>query len=105
MLVGNYGVMAQYLQVRIFSNNFLDIPEKTLHQLFHVKFTIVSQANPHIQCFFYNSRGSAGNPTHNRSGLGYRFFVRNGRGGFMISSLIQFLRLDLLKWVNFDILK
>jgi predicted acylesterase/phospholipase RssA len=73
-----------------------DIPEKTLHQLFHVRFTIVSQANPHIQCFFYNARGSAGNPTQHRSGLGYR-------GGFIVSSLVQFLRLDLQKWVvSFD---
>lgn len=71
-----------------------DIPERTLQRLFHVKFSIVSQANPHITCFFYNSRGSAGKPTKHRSGLGYR-------GGFILSSVVRWIRLDLQKWLSF----
>lgn len=90
-VVKNYDSVGKFWRDGSFQS---DIPEKTLHQIFHVKFTIVSQTNPHIQPFFYNSRGSAGKPTLHRSGLGYR-------GGFIISSLVQFLRLDLQKWLSF----
>ncbi|KAI8903519.1 acyl transferase/acyl hydrolase/lysophospholipase [Gorgonomyces haynaldii] len=71
-----------------------DIPEQEIFQMFHVKYTIVGQANPHIRPFFYNPRGSPGQPTLHRYGNGWR-------GGFISSALVQFLRLDLIKWLGF----
>ncbi|KAJ3410145.1 hypothetical protein HDV05_004049 [Chytridiales sp. JEL 0842] len=60
---------------------------------FNVNFTIVSQVNPHIVPFFYEPEGSPGCPTHHRSGRGWR-------GGFVASSLIHHLDLDLKKWLR-----
>jgi predicted acylesterase/phospholipase RssA len=34
-----------------------DVPITLLHQLFRVNYTIVSQVNPHIMLFFYESKG------------------------------------------------
>jgi predicted acylesterase/phospholipase RssA len=48
-----------------------DIPEKELHHLFNVNYTIVSQTNPHITLFFYERNGSAGSPTAHRYGRGW----------------------------------
>ena len=69
-----------------------DIPERELNQLFNVQYTIVSQMNPHIVLFFYNSRGSSGSPAPHRQGKGYR-------GGFVGYSLVQHFLLDLQKWM------
>ena len=49
-----------------------DIPERELNQLFNVQYTIVSQMNPHVVLFFFNSRGSSGSPANHRRGQGYR---------------------------------
>ncbi|TPX35445.1 hypothetical protein SmJEL517_g02182 [Synchytrium microbalum] len=70
-----------------------DIPEKTLHQLFNVNYTIVSQANPHIVLWFYHSKGAPGSPAAHRYGRGWR-------GGFVASTLVTALKLDLIKWVS-----
>lgn len=71
-----------------------DIPLKPLHKLFNVNYTIVSQANPHIAFFFFENRGSGGNPSLHRKGQGWR-------GGFIASSIEHFLKLDMLKWLRF----
>ena len=71
-----------------------DIPVASLKQLFNVQYTIVSQMNPHIVLFFYNSRGSIGEPSMHREGRGYR-------GGFIGAALVQHLLLDLQKWLSF----
>lgn len=70
-----------------------DIPLKALHAQFDVTFSIVSQLNPHIKAFFFNPRGSVGKPVPHRRGRGWR-------GGFLGSSIEQFLRLDLVKWLT-----
>lgn len=48
-----------------------DIPARPLHRLFNVNYTIVSQVNPHISLFFYENRGSSGNPSLHRQGQGW----------------------------------
>ncbi|KAI8575056.1 hypothetical protein K450DRAFT_263506 [Umbelopsis ramanniana AG] len=70
-----------------------DIPTQALHTQFNVKYTIVSQVNPHVHLFYYSNQGSPGNPVLHRSGKGWR-------GGFLASSIEQFLKLDLSKWLK-----
>jgi hypothetical protein len=70
-----------------------DIPIQSLHMHFNVKNTIVSQVNPHIHLFFYAPRGSVGRPVSHRYGRGWR-------GGFLLSSIEQYLKLDLSKWLK-----
>jgi predicted acylesterase/phospholipase RssA len=70
-----------------------DIPERELQQLYDVRYSIVSQTNPHILVFFYERMGSAGVPTAHRRGMGWR-------GGFLASALIQHAKLDMLKWYD-----
>ncbi|KAI8817283.1 triacylglycerol lipase [Fimicolochytrium jonesii] len=71
----------------------MDIPERELNRLWNVNFTIVSQVNPHIVMFFFDRRGSCGNPTAHRHGRGWR-------GGFIASALVQHFKLDLQKWMS-----
>ncbi|KAF9987580.1 hypothetical protein BGZ65_003012 [Modicella reniformis] len=70
-----------------------DIPLQALHTHFNVNYNIVSQVNPHVHLFFYAARGSVGRPVSHLSGEGWR-------GGFLLSSLEQFLKLDLSKWLK-----
>ncbi|CAB4415920.1 unnamed protein product [Rhizophagus irregularis] len=70
-----------------------DIPTQSLHMHFNVKNTIVSQVNPHIHLFFYAPRGSVGRPVSHRLGRGWR-------GGFLLSGIEQYLKLDLSKWLK-----
>lgn len=70
-----------------------DIPLKALNLHFNVRFSIVSQVNPHINIFFFSSRGSVGRPVTHRRGRGWR-------GGFIGSALEQYLKLDLNKWLK-----
>lgn len=70
-----------------------DIPLKALNLHFNVNFSIVSQVNPHINLFFFSSRGSVGRPVTHRRGRGWR-------GGFLGSALEQYLKLDLTKWLK-----
>ncbi|KAJ3016926.1 hypothetical protein HKX48_003796 [Thoreauomyces humboldtii] len=71
----------------------MDIPERELHRLWNVNFTIVSQVNPHIVLFFFDRRGSPGSPTAHRHGEGWR-------GGFIASALVHHFKLDLQKWMS-----
>jgi predicted acylesterase/phospholipase RssA len=70
-----------------------DIPLKALNLHFNVNFSIVSQVNPHINLFFFSSRGSVGRPVTHRKGRGWR-------GGFLGSAAEQYLKLDLNKWLK-----
>ncbi len=70
-----------------------DIPIKALNLHFNVNFTIVSQVNPHINLFFFSSRGSVGQPVTHRRGRGWR-------GGYLGSAFEQYLKLDLNKWLK-----
>ncbi|CAG8961425.1 hypothetical protein HYFRA_00013874 [Hymenoscyphus fraxineus] len=70
-----------------------DIPLKALNLHFNVNFSIVSQVNPHINLFFFSSRGSVGQPVTHRRGRGWR-------GGFLGSAAEQYLKLDLNKWLK-----
>jgi hypothetical protein len=70
-----------------------DIPLKALNLHFNVNFSIVSQVNPHINLFFFSSRGTVGRPVTHRKGRGWR-------GGFLGSAAEQYLKLDLNKWLK-----
>ncbi len=70
-----------------------DIPLKALNLHFNVRFSIVSQVNPHINIFFFSSRGTVGKPVQHRRGRGWR-------GGFVGSAIEQYLKLDLQKWLK-----
>lgn len=70
-----------------------DIPLKALNLHFNVNFSIVSQVNPHINLFFFASRGTVGRPVTHRKGRGWR-------GGFLGSAIEQYLKLDLNKWLK-----
>ncbi|PHH83987.1 hypothetical protein CDD83_2680 [Cordyceps sp. RAO-2017] len=71
-----------------------DIPIKALNTHFNVNFTIVSQVNPHINLFFFSSRGSVGHPVTHRKGRGWR-------GGYLMSAVENLLKLDMNKWLRF----
>ena len=70
-----------------------DIPLTALNLHFNVNFSIVSQVNPHINLFFFASRGAVGRPVTHRRGRGWR-------GGFLGSAAEQYLKLDLTKWLK-----
>jgi hypothetical protein len=70
-----------------------DIPLKALNLHFNVNFSIVSQVNPHVNLFFFSSRGTVGRPVTHRRGRGWR-------GGFLGSAVEQYLKLDLTKWLK-----
>ena len=65
-------------------------PIRALNLHFNVNFTIVSQVNPHINLFFFSSRGTVGRPVTHRRGRGWR-------GGFLGSATEQYLKLELNK--------
>lgn len=48
-----------------------DIPLKALNLHFGVNFSLVSQVNPHINLFFFSSRGAVGRPVTHRRGRGW----------------------------------
>lgn len=70
-----------------------DVPLRALNLHFNVNFSIVSQVNPHINLFFFSSRGTVGRPVTHRKGRGWR-------GGFLGSAMEQYLKLDLKKWLK-----
>jgi predicted acylesterase/phospholipase RssA len=70
-----------------------DIPLQALNLHFNVNFAIVSQVNPHVNLFFFSSRGSVGRPVTHRKGRGWR-------GGYIGSALEQYLKLDMTKWLK-----
>ncbi|KAL8944364.1 MAG: hypothetical protein Q9211_000631 [Gyalolechia sp. 1 TL-2023] len=67
-----------------------DIPLKALNLQFNVSFSIVSQVNPHVNLFFFSSRGTVGRPVTHRKGRGWR-------GGYLGSAVETSIKLDLTK--------
>lgn len=90
-----YGGLAPYSFGHKWKDGSLrtDIPIRALNLHFNVNFSIVSQVNPHINLFFFSSRGTVGRPVTHRRGRGWR-------GGFLGSALEQYLKLDLTKWLK-----
>ncbi|KAL9130960.1 MAG: hypothetical protein Q9217_001006 [Psora testacea] len=70
-----------------------DIPLKALNLHFGVTFSIVSQVNPHINAFFYASKGAVGRPVTHRKGRGWR-------GGYLGSAIETYLKLELQKFLK-----
>ncbi|KAJ1772125.1 hypothetical protein IW140_001191 [Coemansia sp. RSA 1813] len=70
-----------------------DIPNSDLRASFNVKFTVVSQVNPHIALFFYDRDGSIGQPPACR-------YSSIWRGGFVLSAVEHALKLDVRKWLR-----
>ncbi|GAA5860326.1 hypothetical protein JCM1840_002863 [Sporobolomyces johnsonii] len=74
----------------------VDIPLHSLHLLYNVNFSLVSQVNPHIHLFNFAPRGAPGRPVSHRSGKGWR-------GGFLLSAAEQYLKIELTK--NFRVIR
>jgi len=72
-----------------------DIPLKALNLHFGVNFSIVSQVNPHINLFFFSSRGAVGRPVTHRRGRGWR-------GGYL-GSATETVREYMSQYVPFSI--
>ncbi|KAL9614657.1 MAG: hypothetical protein Q9167_000862 [Letrouitia subvulpina] len=70
-----------------------DIPLKALNLYFNVNFSVVSQVNPHINLFFFSSRGTVGRPVTHRKGRGWR-------GGYLGSAIETTIKLDLAKYLK-----
>lgn len=69
-----------------------DIPVEALNTYFNVKFSVVSQVNPHISLFFFAPKGSVGRPVSRfKTGL---------RGGFILAGLENFIKLENKKWLQ-----
>lgn len=66
-----------------------DLPMKELRSRFNVDNFIVSQVNPHIIPFFFWNSGSPGKPT-----------TRNWRGGFLLSYMEAYFKLEMKKWAS-----
>ena len=62
-------------------------------QYTQVKYTIVSQVQPHLSCFYFFHSGQAGLPTSHRNGLGWR-------SGFVCSFLEHSLKTDMKRWIR-----
>ncbi|BGP17955.1 hypothetical protein JCM10213v2_006003 [Rhodosporidiobolus nylandii] len=69
----------------------VDIPLHSLHLLYNVNFSVVSQVNPHIHLFHFAPRGSPGHPVPHRKGRGWR-------GGFWLAAAEQFWKIEMVKW-------
>lgn len=96
---------ASQTQSELISNRE-DIPLGSLHTQFNCNFSIVSQTNPHIHLFFFAPRGSVGRPVANRKGKGAQSSLpwhgesspsAGWRGGFILSALESYIKLDLSK--------
>ncbi|KAL8940656.1 MAG: hypothetical protein Q9216_002704 [Gyalolechia sp. 2 TL-2023] len=55
--------------------------------------SIVSQVNPHVNLFFFSSRGTVGRPVTHRKGRGWR-------GGYLGSAIETSIKLDLAKYLK-----
>eukprot|EP00948_MAST-09A_sp_MAST-9A-sp1_P003238 g3238.t1 len=70
-----------------------DLPFAQLQRSFGCSFSIVSQVEPHLNPFFFHSKGAAGIPTYHNDGKGWR-------GGFVLSTLEHALKLEMKKWLT-----
>jgi len=58
-----------------------DIPLHSLAQTFGVRYTVVSQVNPHVTPFLFSSRGQAGSP------ISWHLHMTRWRGGFLLNTI------------------
>ena len=81
--------------VRIQSLEMLTLSNKNKKNIYttQVKYTIVSQVQPHLSCFYFFHSGQAGHPTSHRNGLGWR-------SGFIMSFLEHSLKTDMKRWIR-----
>ncbi|KAL8714945.1 MAG: hypothetical protein Q9220_001458 [cf. Caloplaca sp. 1 TL-2023] len=70
-----------------------DIPLKALNLHFNMNFSVVSQVNPHVNLFFFSSRGTVGRPVTHRKGRGWR-------GGYLMTAIETIIKLDLSKYLK-----
>lgn len=70
-----------------------DVPTQRLLEHFNVKFNVAVQCNPHINAFYYNTRGTANSPVNHWGNSGMR-------GGFLSSLLEKLLKLEMRKWMR-----
>ena len=68
-----------------------DLPTLYMARVFHAEFNIVSQVNPHLVPFFFNSTGEAGRPLRSWRQKG------GWRGGFLLSFAEMWLKEDMRK--------
>jgi len=68
-----------------------DIPTAGLAEMLNCQFFLAAQANPHIVPFFYNSKGDVGRPSRWSRGTK----DDSWRGGFLLSALELYLKLDM----------
>jgi len=68
-----------------------DIPTSGLAEMLNCQFFVAAQCNPHIVPFFYNHRGGVGRPSRWSSGK----YGNAWRGGFLMSALELYLKLDM----------
>ncbi|GME86086.1 unnamed protein product [Ambrosiozyma monospora] len=70
-----------------------DIPIEALNTHFNVKFSIVSQVNPHVLLWFFKNKGDIGTPLSRRKGSSFR-------GGFISSYFENLIKLEIIKWMK-----
>mmetsp|Transcript_19172 Transcript_19172/g.72422 ORF Transcript_19172/g.72422 Transcript_19172/m.72422 type:complete len:769 (-) Transcript_19172:265-2571(-) len=74
-----------------------DIPIAGLAETFNCRFFVVAQCNPHVVPFFFSSKGDVGQPSRwSRSQQD-----ESWRGGFLLSVLEAYLKVDMLAKLHF----
>ncbi|MES1913179.1 MAG: hypothetical protein MHM6MM_005394 [Cercozoa sp. M6MM] len=76
----------------------IDVPLQHLRNAFNVRHAIVSQTNPHVNLFNFESRGGAGDPTLHKGLLRWR--GTGHRGGFVLAACERALKLAMLAQVQ-----
>eukprot|EP00466_Bigelowiella_natans_P003448 jgi/Bigna1/53694/estExt_Genewise1Plus.C_230039 len=68
-----------------------DVPIREMSELYNIRFSIVSQVNPHMVPFHFRGQGEAGAPSRWRRRTG------GWRGGFLLSAFEMMLKIDMKK--------
>jgi predicted acylesterase/phospholipase RssA len=68
---------------------FNNIPLRDLQMYFKVKYTIISQTDPHISLFPFSIRRHIGSNT-----------VSSYRAGFLVAAIMRYTLLEILKWLR-----
>ncbi|VEU20963.1 DEKNAAC101808 [Brettanomyces naardenensis] len=70
-----------------------DIPLEALNIYYNVRFSLVSQVNPHVMLWIFKNRGDIGKPIVRKKGKTFR-------GGFIPSYLENLIKLEIIKWLK-----
>lgn len=70
-----------------------DIPLEELNNYYDVKFSVVSQVNPHVMLWIFKNRGDIGKPIVRKRGKTFR-------GGFIPAYLENLIKLEIIKWLK-----